>query len=125
MVAALFASHPETRGEGNLGAALREVHRITGSDSIEARFMALLKAHREDLFDHLRHAVALIRGHIDSVPPARRRQAGIGWDRLLNDLLYWDSQARRVQREWARAFWSSPAEPKTEPTQTPNTQPGE
>ena len=95
MVATLFASHPASGGSGNLGDAFRAIAQATRSESIEARFMALLKAHPDDLFDHLRHAVAL----------ARSKEVRIDWDRLLRDLRNWNDDGRRVQRDWARAFW--------------------
>ena len=66
-------------------------------ESLEKRFVALLKSDRDDLFDHLRHAVSLARGH--EVP--------INWRTLLRDMQYWRSSDRWVQRQWARAFWGS------------------
>jgi CRISPR system Cascade subunit CasB len=97
MIAALFASHWDPRGRGNIGDTLRNVAGATGSESIEGRFLALLKAHRDDLFDHLRHAVALARG----------KEVPIDWSRLLKDIIAWDSDARWVQRDWARSFWKA------------------
>ncbi len=107
LVAALFASHPSNWAHEdplatNLGASLA---RIPGrNDSIEKRFQALLACRREDLPDHLRHAVSLVRAH--DIP--------VDWAQLLRDIQYWDSENRRVQRAWARAFWGPTSEPISE-----------
>jgi len=95
LVASLFASYPEGSGQGNMGATFRTISAATGSDSTEGRFVALLKCHRDDLPDHLRHAVAL----------ARSKNATIDWDQLLCDIQNWDDASSSVQRRWARSFW--------------------
>jgi len=97
IVACLFALHPAARREGNFGDTFHAVCSETGGDSIEARFVALLNAHREDLFGHLRHAVSL----------AKAKDAPVDWKRLLRDVQHWDDDARWVQRDWARAFWGT------------------
>lgn len=107
LVAALFASHPlNWAQEGpiatNVGASLA---RIAGrSDSIEKRFQALLACRREDLPDHLRHLIALLRGH--DIP--------VDWSQLLRDIQFWDAEDRRVQRAWARALWGRMVESTSE-----------
>ncbi len=110
LVASLFALHPKNwvaeRAEGkrpestNLGAsfwALRaEVERKAKSGaSIGKRFVALLNAEREDLPDHLRHAIALFKTH----------EVRVDWAQLLHDLRGWTWESRSIQREWAKAFW--------------------
>ena len=95
LVAALFALHPQTGGEKTLGAAFAK---ISGeSESIEQRFSALLNCHRDDLPYHLRQAVSLLRS----------KEVPVDWQRLLRDVLSWEHDDRYVQRDWARAFWSS------------------
>lgn len=116
MIAALFASHPAPGGSGNLGDALRAVAGATRSESIEGRFMALLKAHRDDLFDHLRHAVDLAKG----------KEVRIAWNRLLKDIRNWDSDSRWVQRDWARAFWAaSDKDQESRSAESPRTSTGD
>lgn len=94
LVAALFAMHPGTGGM-SLGAALRRVRDLSGSESVEQRFAALLNAHEDDVADHLRHAVAM----------ARSREVLIDWNDLLQGVRGWRHEGRWVQRRWARDFW--------------------
>ena len=95
LVAALFALHPDPKGQGTLGNAFA---RISGeSDSIEQRFNALLNCHRDDLPYLLRQAVSLLRS----------KDIPVDWRRLLRDILGWEHDDRYVQRAWARDFWSS------------------
>lgn len=102
IIASLFAIHPESAIGGNLGQTLRAIRTATGSDSIEQRFVALLKSHRDDLFDHLRHAVSL----------ARSKSVPIHWERLFKDICHWDSDSRWVQRNWSQGFWGGIATPE-------------
>src|SRR5262245_36207580 len=60
LVAALFASHFESRGEGCLGASFRYFRDSGGSESAERRFVTLLNSEKEDLPDRLRHLVTLM-----------------------------------------------------------------
>ena len=95
IIAALFALHPEPRGRGNMGDTMRLVSDRSGGESIEQRFVALLKCHRDDLFDHLRHAVSL----------AKNKEVPVNWEQLFRDMRYWDGDSQWVQRNWARSFW--------------------
>jgi CRISPR system Cascade subunit CasB len=103
LIAALFALHPlpwpEPRGtwETNFGGSFARLAALTESASIERRFTALLDAHRDDLGEHLRHAVSLLKAH--DVP--------VDWAQLLTHIISWDDEDRRVQRHWARTFWSA------------------
>jgi CRISPR system Cascade subunit CasB len=101
-VAALFAMHPaswdgaeEARRRRNLGASLRRLREATDSDGPERRMVALLNSNGDDLPEHLRAIVALLRGA--DVP--------IDWNQLAYDLLAWNFASRDVQRRWASAFW--------------------
>lgn len=109
-VAALFGLHPkeswrpsENRRHTNLGASLgtlRDDLKRSGSDSdssIERRFVAMLNAPKEDLDDHLRHAVGLLKAN----------DVAVDWTQLLNDLRGWDNDSRWKQRDWSRAFWQN------------------
>ncbi len=105
LVASLFAWHQwswknsDAKDETwtNLGASFaRLAGALGGVDRVEARFVALLNSHREDLPERLRHVVGLLRS--GEVP--------IDWAQLLQDLKGWDWESRAVQRAWARAFWS-------------------
>lgn len=104
LVASLFASHPmpwHGEGSGNFGASMAQVKAKGGGDSTQRRFVALLNSHRDDLSEHLRHAVSLCAS--SEVP--------VNWGRLLRDLPRWDDDHRRVQLRWAREFWKREEEP--------------
>lgn len=115
-VAALFALHPDywpsPEGErfpsNNLGASCR---RLTLTDEgkydaermkrVERRFVALLNCHSDDLDEHLRRIVGLLKS----------RDIPINYAQLLRDILGWWRADRRVQRNWAQAFWGSVDQP--------------
>jgi CRISPR system Cascade subunit CasB len=65
--------------------------------SMEARFVALLNAHPDDLGDHLRHIVRLL----ESAKPPQP----LDWFRLFDDVLQWDHPEGHVQLRWARDFY--------------------
>ncbi len=101
-VAPLFAFHPvswpagESRGWTNFGASVaRLAQRLDhGSAGLEARFLRLLAAEREELPLQLYRMLTLFRPH----------QVPVSWVRLLRDLVQWDHPERFIQRQWARAF---------------------
>ena len=98
-VATLFGLYPSPTREGdgynsNFGASVSELNAKVNSDSIEKRFVALLNAHADDLPDHLRQMVGLLKAN----------DVKINWLQLLNDLNWWDSDGRDVQRRWAKSF---------------------
>jgi len=111
LIGALFAWHqgswPEADGTGkaptNLGASFARLR--GGSDGIEKRFVALLNCHRDDLPNHLRQAVGLLKS----------KDVPVDWAQLLHDILGWDWESRSVQREWARAFWRDTVAAGAEP----------
>lgn len=119
LVAGLFALHPKswTAEEGtkrgpNFGASFaamkrhNEQERRVEDKGSERRFVALLDCHEDDLPQHLRHAVSLLRS----------KEIPIDWSQLLNDLCFWGDEKRRVQLRWARAFWgdNQPDDDKTD-----------
>jgi len=107
-VAALLALHPMNtqppegpKTRHNMGTTMRlaaiaahGVGEIEGS-STERRFVAMLDSHRDELEDHLRHAIRL----------ARSREVPVNYLQLLKDLGRWNLEGRRVQRAWAAQFW--------------------
>ena len=102
LVSALFALWHQGRSDapaaaGDLGASLARLMEKMEGDSTEKRFLALLKSPREDLPDHLRQAVSLLRS----------KDVPVGWAQLLFDLALWDHEDRPVQRRWARSFWGN------------------
>ncbi len=116
LVAGLFAFHqiswPRNDSEKsytNLGASMAQLASATNSAAVERRMSALLACSFEDLDEHLRHAVSLLKS----------KQVPVDWARLIDDLRWWNTDDRRVQREWARAFWASTGEgsEETEPAE--------
>lgn len=119
LVAALFAywhqgrTEPDRSPPENLGASFArlrdEQRRQSGQepDSTERRFVGLLNSHPDDLPQHLRHAVALLRSH----------DVAVDWAQLLQDIRDWGWESRGVQRRWARSFWRKGA-PKQPGAQT-------
>jgi len=103
-IATLFGAYPKYQKGRSLGEAFRPLKQK--SDSMEARFVALLNAHPDDLDDHLRHAVSLLKAN----------EQPLDWFGLLKDLLQWDHREGHVQLRWARDFYKS----NTGQTQTSN-----
>ena len=102
LVASLFALwHQGGRGRtqrapDSFGGSYGRLRVITGAESVEKRFAALIDSHPEDLPARLRHAVSLLRS----------KDIPIKWEQLLRDLLWWAAEKRPVQRRWARDFWT-------------------
>jgi CRISPR system Cascade subunit CasB len=101
LVGGLFALHPQSwrrderdKSLTNLGASFAWLGSVD-SKSIEKRFVALLNCHEEDLTEHLRHAIGLLRS----------KEIPVDWVQLLKDLRNWNHPDRFVQLSWARAFW--------------------
>jgi len=97
LVAALFASHPKSTDEGNLGAHLAKARAEGNEDALERRFTALLSAHPDDLPDYLRQTVSLLKS----------KEIPVNWNQLLSDLQWWShtEYGDRVRKRWATAFW--------------------
>lgn len=104
LAAALFSLHQiswptddSRKSYTNFGASMAQLAAATASAGVEHRMNALLACSFDDLPENLRHAVSLLKS----------KQIPIDWARLTADLRWWSTEDRRVQREWARAFWAS------------------
>jgi CRISPR type I-E-associated protein CasB/Cse2 len=123
LVASLFALYPESTWppgqdpgyQRNLGASFAQLEQTSNqgrqedgkqTSPVERRFVALLNCHADNLQDHLRHAISLMKSTKPPIP--------VDWAVLLSDLVWWDSDSRRVQRQWARAFWGRIPSTETE-----------
>lgn len=101
IVATLFGLYPSISRAGadwitaSLGASLRELRGKLESEGVERRFVALLNSHWDELATHLRQIISLLKS----------KEVTVNWLRLLRDINRWDDSERRVQREWAKAFW--------------------
>lgn len=109
VTATLFGAFPKHRPGRSLGAAFGPLR--AKSDSIEARFVALLNAHSDDLNEHLRHVVSLLKAN----------EQPLDWFRLLDDLLQWDQPDCRVQLKWARDFYKKHPKAKDDSAQSAST----
>lgn len=102
VVAALFGLYPsyswkptEQVQRNNLGRSMAFLKDESGS--VERRFVALLNADEEDLPNHLRQIVSLLKS----------KETPINWRELLRGIKQWNRSDRRVQREWAKGFWGN------------------
>ena len=97
LVAALFADHQGSTLEGTLGRHLADlVHADDKKQAaVERRFAQLLTAHPDDLSTHLRQVVSLLK--TAGIP--------INWQRLLQDVLYWEQDGEKIRQKWAYDFW--------------------
>lgn len=98
LVAALFALHPKSTENGNMGSHLAQTRPEGGEEALERRFTALLAAHPDDLPDYLRQAISFLKS----------KEQPVNWTQLLWDLQNWDKRddpKYSVQKKWARSFW--------------------
>jgi CRISPR system Cascade subunit CasB len=108
LAASLFAEHPQPGGGGSLGRAFALLAQRRQAESLEKRFVALLNADEEDLPEHLRHAVSLLKSE----------GVAVDWACLIDDLQRWDHPARFVQRQWAWDFWAGEGREEPEPAES-------
>lgn len=108
--ACLFGLHPTTKEQRadavSLAQALRRL--ATKSESIEARFQALLQCHREELVGHLRSCIGIVKSN----------GIALRWVDVLHALRWWNDEANYVsegrvsqRRRWAHDFWG-PQQPE-------------
>ena len=108
LAAGLFAwtkGRCEQTGNVNFGRAFGNGLDEDKKKQREKRFTALLDADPTELPFLLRQAVTLIEG------------TPLDWGQLIADLMNWDGEERRVQKNWARGFWWT-ATPDQEPADT-------
>lgn len=65
---------------------------------LEKRLNALLNADSDNLQDHLRRIISLL----------KTKDVPVNWTQLLHDIQHWDAESRFVQHEWAKGFWILP-----------------
>lgn len=124
LVAALFAHWYQGRDkivnfDDNLGESLRRLvteeaqkpgtTREDVEKRLEKRLVALLNCHRDDLPDHLRQIISLLKS----------KDIPINWAQLLHDIKGWNWENREVQRSWSWGFWAiKSSEEQTEEVKT-------
>lgn len=95
LIATLFAFHPKSTEEGDMGKHMAAARYEGNEDALERRFTALLAAHTDDLPEYLRQAVSFLKS----------KEIPVNWNQLLKDLQAWGHEGRYVQKKWARSFW--------------------
>ena len=100
LIASLFALHPDSASEGNLGTHFSRTLDRANPDrnaATERRFNTLLTAHPDDLHYYLRQSISYLRS----------KEVAVNWHQLMGHLLQWDHPEKRtaVQKRWANQFW--------------------
>lgn len=98
LVAGLFATHPESSKDPkeNLGRTLKRLYVAQDeSPSTEKRFLALLEADDDQLPEHLRHLVNLLKA----------KGFAVNWERLLQDLINRHYDQDETKKRWAQSFY--------------------
>jgi CRISPR type I-E-associated protein CasB/Cse2 len=116
-IASLFAfwhqgkDKPESI-DGNLGNSLKQLVNIETNNKgnreetekrIEKYLVAILNANYEDLPDHLRRIVSLLKSKVP-----------LNWSQLLYDIQHWDTDDHWVQHQWAKGFWENTKQETTQ-----------
>lgn len=93
--AALFALHPLTAADGNLGAHLAQLPRPT--PSLDDRVRQVLDVERTVVY---RHILSWVR---------RLKSAGvaINYPTLIADLMAWGHPSKFVQRSWTHSYFTA------------------
>jgi CRISPR type I-E-associated protein CasB/Cse2 len=86
----------ENTGEGDFGTSLRKVKNENNHKGLDKRVQVLLDSDEIQLPFRLRQLIHLIKS----------KQVKVNWQNLLEDLLWWNSQERAVQRRWARNYFA-------------------
>jgi CRISPR type I-E-associated protein CasB/Cse2 len=101
-VGALFAEHPfEDQDAFSFGVTCRRIATDNGrereiAESFERRFRRLLACDSaEDVAGQLKAWIRL----------AGSKGVGVNYERLFNDLAYWDKSADEIRVRWATGFW--------------------
>ena len=98
LIASLFALHPSSTSNGNMGDHLNALIKTLGDDAATTRrFVQLLNRSRSALDMPLRQHISILKG----------KDVSINWHQLLYDLRNWGHPARYVQKRWASAYWRS------------------
>jgi CRISPR system Cascade subunit CasB len=103
LTASLFAMNPGQNPDRTFAEAMYHIKSQKDSESIEKRFMTILSCRREDLPNHLRHAVSLLES----------KKISFDWEKFLRDIIWWSDfdtssfrGSRTVQKKWAEEYWS-------------------
>ncbi|RLI63232.1 MAG: type I-E CRISPR-associated protein Cse2/CasB [Promethearchaeia archaeon] len=122
LIATLFPIQPLS-GTGNFGKSMALTKKQFGEpDSIDHRFQNLLESSLDSSsfdpkygdLDSFREFSYRLRQCVSLVAS---KQVGISWYNLLTDLYFWSrdlDNSRRVQKEWARAYYGASRDSSSE-----------
>lgn len=104
LVGTLFAMHQtnwERKSEEitNFGASVVQLINSENQDAVDRRFTVLLNSDFEDLPQHLRQMIAMLKTGSRTIP--------VDWLQLIRDLRFWNNENKFVQLKWAKAFWAN------------------
>lgn len=93
---------------GDFGVTMKEIKLKTNSENIDRRMLILLDSRfgitenfhpgGGEMAYRLRQCIKLADSH----------QIGVDWEHLLYDLTYWSWPEKKVQKQWARAYFGTP-----------------
>lgn len=95
MVATLFPA-VEAGSSGDLGDSLHRARNDYNGKGLDRRVIALLDADQGQLPDRLRRTLYFLQSN----------RVHVNWEQLLDDVLAWNAPERRVQRRWARSYFT-------------------
>ncbi len=96
LVATLYAMVEGATAQRDFGASLRQAQNPKNRKGLDRRVQILLDSDENQLPFRLRQAVHYLKS----------QQIKINWQKLLEDLLWWSSENRSVQRRWARSYFA-------------------
>lgn len=96
LVATLYAMVENTYTNHDFGASLRLAQTPKNEKGLNRRVQILLDSDETQLPYRLRQAVHYLKS----------QQVKVNWQKLLEDLLWWSSENRSVQRRWARSYFA-------------------
>ena len=97
LVATLYPLAESGRA-GNFGVSLRRARDPKNHKGLDRRIEVLLDSDTVQLNFRLRQAVRFLKSN----------RVKVNWQRLLEDLLWWNHANRFVQKQWARAYFALP-----------------
>lgn len=110
-VAALFAEHPEEENQSwSFGATCRQIALHGGAgyeipESFDKRFRRLLACDSvEDVAEQFKTWVRF----------AKAKGLRVNYERMYNDLAFWERPADDIKLRWARGFWPARKEASEE-----------
>jgi len=97
LIAGLFALHPENNKNPreDLGRTLKRLYEQDKSPSTERRVLVLLEADDEQLAQHLRQLVSLLKA----------KGLAVNWEQLLQGLINRQYDPEETKRRWAQSFY--------------------